>query len=335
MDLSIIIAARNERYLKPTIEDVLRNTGDQTEIIAIVDGEWPDEPLEQHPRLHVIREPVPVGQRAAVNLGARLSDARYVCKLDAHVSIKPGFDTELIRTGDELGHDVTQIPRLFHLHVFNWKCQRCGVETYQGNTPTACATCAGSQGGPFERVWIWERRGHHWRKSTDPQPKNFIYSDFWRFDSTLHFQYFPEYRGRPASQGDVCDVMTALGACFFMRRERFIEIGGLDEQGGIWGQFGVEIALKSALSGGRHVVNKRTWMAHLFRTKGGEFGFPYALSGHEVDQARAYSRSIWMNNAWPMQVRTLRSYVEQFSPVPDWTPEKIAALPSKLRERAA
>lgn len=331
-DLSVIIAARNERYLKPTVEDVLRNTGDRTDVIVVCDGTLPVEPLAQHPRVNVLLLPSSVGQRAAVNLGARLSDARYICKLDAHVSIAPGFDDELIASGDALGHDVTQIPRQYHLHVFNWKCQGCGTETYQGIEPTVCSTCAAKSttGGPFERVWIWERRGKHWRKSTEEPSKRLIYSDFWRFDSTLHFEYFPECSNRPESSGDVCDTMSALGACFFMRRDRFFDIGGLDESHGSWGQFGVEIALKSALSGGRHVVNKRTWFAHLFRTKSGEFGFPYPLSMQQVEHARSYSRDLWLRNAWPQQVRTLRSYVEQFAPVPDWSPEAIAALPSSL-----
>ena len=112
--------------------------------------------------------------------------------------------------------------------------------------------------------------------------------------------------------------MTSLGACFFMTRERFWQIGGLDEAHGGWGQLGVEVACKSWLSGGRQVVNKRTWFAHMFRTQGGDFSHPYPLSGSEVEGARTYSRQLWKENRWPGQVRPLAWLLEKFQPVPGW-----------------
>jgi len=323
-DLSVLIPARNERYLKPTVDDVLAHAKADTEVIVVCDGGWPIEPLPQHPRLTVLYHPIAVGQRAATNHAARLSNARYVMKLDAHCSIDDGFDVKLIAAAKQLGEAVTQIPRQHHLHVFNWRCQGCGTETYQGPTPTMCVTCAskGTPGGPFEQVWLWERRQNHWRKSTDKPNRKFIASDNWRFDTTLHFQYGGT-KGA-SHDGDICDVMSSLGACFFMSRRRFFELGGLDEAGGIWGQFAVEIALKSWLSGGRHVVNRRTWFAHFFRVGG--MTFPYPLSGAQVDSARTYSRSLWLSNSWPGQKRPLSWLIEKFAPLPDWHDESGAAV---------
>lgn len=48
---------------------------------------------------------------------------------------------------------------------------------------------------------------------------------------------------------------------------------------GSWGNQGIEVACKTWLSGGRVLVNHNTWYAHMFRTQGAEFGFPYPQSG--------------------------------------------------------
>ena len=103
-----------------------------------------------------------------------------------------------------------------------------------------------------------------------------------------------------------------------MQRKRYWELDGLDEGHGSWGQMGTEIACKSWLSGGQHVVNKKTWYAHMFRTQGGDFGFPYKISGNEQERARKYSRDIWLNNKWPKAKYPLSWIINKFSPVPNW-----------------
>lgn len=42
MDLTIVIPSRNEIFLTKTIEDILANSEANTEVIAILDGEWPE-----------------------------------------------------------------------------------------------------------------------------------------------------------------------------------------------------------------------------------------------------------------------------------------------------
>lgn len=320
MDVSVLIAARNERFLVNTVQDVLAHAEAQTEIIVVLDGAPANPPVPEHPRVQMILQAPPIGQRAAVNLAARRSTATYVMKLDAHCAVDQGFDRKLMAAYDagELDRTATTIPRLYNLHVFDWQCHACGERFYQGAKPDACAKCKATAG--FERVMVWTPR---WSRMTD----------FTRFDSSLHYQYWQDYKKRPQAQGEICDMMTALGACFFMRRDRFWELGGMDEAHGSWGQFGVEIALKSWLSGGSHVVNKRTWYSHMFRTHGGpEWGFPYPLSNHQVDQARARSKSLWYENAWPLQVRPLSWVLDRFWPVPDWDAPEGAAMLARVRE---
>lgn len=312
-DLSVLIPARNEQFLKQTVEDVLRNMRGDSEIIVVADGAWPLEPLDQHPRVQLVHMPTAIGQRAATNLAARISQARFVMKADAHVAVDEGFDVKLIAAAEQLGPDVTQIPRQYNLHVFDWLCQGCGTRTYQGPTPTACATCGakGTPGGPFERVIVWNAI----RRRTDT----------WCFDSTLKFGYFGDYQHRPEGHGDIADTMSCLGACWFVSRERYWQLGGLDEVAGSWGNMGTELACKSWLSGGRMVTNKKTWFSHCFRTQGGDFGFPYPLSGEQVERAREHTRRLSRNHAWPHQVRPLSWLVEKFWPVPGWSAEALAA----------
>jgi hypothetical protein len=223
-------------------------------------------------------------------------------KLDAHCSVADGFDVQLIADGEQLGPEVTQIPQMRNLQAFWRFCKSCDARFYQGPLSAPCAACQSTAG--YRREVVWE-------------PRNNTRTEFWRFDHTLHFQYWNAFKHRPESKGDIVDVLSSVGACFVMRRDRFWQLGGLDERHGSWGQFGVEIACKSWLSGGRHVVNKRTWFAHLFRTQGADFGFPYPMNGGLQDAARAHSRSLWLENRWPGWL------VEKFQPIPGWhTPDK-------------
>ena len=307
--LSVLIPARNEIFLRRTIEDILANVRGDTEIIAVCDGNWPDPPIEDHERVHLIYHSESIGQRAAVNEAARMSEAEFIMKCDAHCAFGESFDVKLIEPyqSGELARDVTSVPRMYNLHAFDWQCGKCKLRTYQGPTPTGCERCDNTT--DFERVIVWQSK---------PSPE----TDFMRFGSDLVFKYWSGYKKRPEAKGDICDLMSCLGACWLMPRERFWELGGLDEKHGSWGQMGTEIACKSWLSGGRMVVNKKTWFAHLFRTQGGDFGFPYKIHGSDQGKAREYSRDLWLNDKWPKAVRPLSWLIDKFAPVPGWSKEE-------------
>lgn len=298
-DLSVLIPSRNEVFLKQTIESILANIEGDTEIIAVLDGAWADPQIADHPRVTLVYHPESIGQRAATNEAARLSSATYVMKCDAHCAFDKGFDVKLMA---ECEPDWTVIPRMYNLHAFDWQCRGCGERTYQGPQPVQCAKCDNTTS--FERAIVWQPRMHR-------------RTDFSRFDRDLHFQYWGAYGKRPEAQGDIADVMCSVGACWFMHRARFWELGGCDEEHGSWGQMGVEMACKSWLSGGRQVVNKRTWFAHMFRTQPG-FGFPYHLSMSAVDRAREHSRWLWEAGNWDKAIYPLSWLIERFAPVPGW-----------------
>jgi hypothetical protein len=301
-------------FLKQTIEDVLAHMEADTEVIAVADGAWPDPPIVDHPRVILVHHTESIGQRAATNEAARISRAKYLMKLDAHCALDQGFDKKLMAPYEagELAADVTTIPRQYNLHAFDWQCAGCGERTYQGPKPVKCAKCGHRE---HAMVVVWQPR---WNRKTEA----------WRFDKTLHFQYWREAEKRPAAAGDFAEVLCCLGACWFLPRERYWELDGMDEAHGSWGQMGVELACKSWLSGGRMVMSKRTWFAHMFRTQQG-FGFPYPNPG--IDKARARSRELWVGGTWGKAVRSLDWLLERFAPVPDWhEPEAQAAAPRTL-----
>jgi glycosyltransferase involved in cell wall biosynthesis len=129
-DLSILIPARNEMFLKQTIDNILENIEADTEIITVMDGYWAEPPIPQHDRVTIVHLNESIGQRAATNMACKLSSAKYVMKVDAHCSFDKGFDRKMIEAIS--GHDNwTMVPMMKNLHAFDWVCTD-GHRRYQG-----------------------------------------------------------------------------------------------------------------------------------------------------------------------------------------------------------
>lgn len=297
-DLSILIPARNEQFLSRTVEDILEHKKGKTEIIVVLDGQWSNPPLASHPDLTIIYNHNSIGQRAATNQACRLSTAKYVMKVDAHCSFDDGFDVKLMT---DMNDSWTVVPAMYNLHAFDWVCDSCKHRIYQSPTPEKCPQCSGK----MNKEIIWKKRENK-------------RSEFYRFDKTLHFQYWGEFKKRPEGKKDIADSLSLQGSCFMLTRQKYWELDICEEKFGSWGQQGVEVACKTWLSGGEVKVNKKTWYAHMFRTQGGDFGFPYPLSGRAVDKARSYSRELFLNNKWDKAVHDLKWLLDKFYPVPDW-----------------
>jgi hypothetical protein len=208
------------------------------------------------------------------------------------------------------------IPQMYNLHAFDWRCKTCGYRVYQGPKPEECSECKSKEGSDMVVVW---------------QPRLERLTISWRFDRDMHFQYWRKHKSRPETRNEIIDTMCHIGACWFMERDYFWELEGLDEGHGSWGQVGVESSCKTWLSGGRLVTTKKTWFSHMFRTNNHGFTFPYKISGNDIERAKQYSRNLWLNNAWHKQKHPLSYVVEKFWPVPDWSEEDLASL--KERER--
>lgn len=270
MLLTVIIPARNEKFLQKTIENVLANIEGDTEIIAVCDGYWPDPPILDHPRVTLLHHTESLGQRQSINRAASIARGKFIMKLDAHCAVDKGFDVKLAANCE---YDWTVIPRMYNLDVVRW------------------------------------------------QPKLHKRTDYmfigWNDKDEMRAQYYTgkDFRKWHDRTEMIDDTMCCMGPCFFMHKARFLELGGCDENHGSWGQQGIEVALKAWLSGGALKVNKNTWFAHWFR--GGDGGFPYPISGRQVDNARKYSMDLWLNNKWPQQKRNIQWLIDKFNP-PTW-----------------
>jgi hypothetical protein len=146
------------------------------------------------------------------------------------------------------------------------------------------------------------------------------------FDSEPHFQYFGEYNKRPEGQGKLTETMSLQGSCFMLTREKYLELGMNDLSFGSWGSQGIEVALRTWLSGGRVICDHNTWYAHMFRTQGGDFGFPYSLSQSQVNHAKNKIREVFFKGKWDKQIHKVSWLVEKFWPVKGWDEKSLKEL---------
>lgn len=317
MELSLLIPSRNEMFLVKTIESALNTIESDTEIIAVLDGKYADPPIPQHPRVNVIYVPEAIGQRAATNLAAKLAKGKYIMKLDAHCNFDKGFDRKMLEAFKKTGDNVTMVPTMRNLWAFDWACYHnyCGWTKYQGPTPTKCEKCGKTNKIRRKMKWIGKER---------PQSNSYC------FDSTPHFQYYnqytktPEYRTMLKETG-ITETMSLQGSCWMLTRERYLEYIPIRENFGSWGNEGIEIALREWLSGGRVLVNHNTWYAHLFRTQGGDFSFPYDQRGREVLRTKNGVKEYFWNRKYLKAIHPLSWLVRKFNP-PGWTEEQIKEL---------
>jgi len=237
-----------------------------------------------------------------------MSDAKYIIKCDAHCAFDEGFDVKLMNVMQD---NWTIVPVMRNLHAFNWVCEE-SHSRYQGPSGP-CTECNGDTHKDI--VWI---------AKNNPQSTSYC------FDQEPHFQYFNEFKKRPEGKGALTETMSLQGSFFMLTREKYWELNISDESLGSWGSQGIEVACKTWLSGGRVVVCHDTWYAHMFRTQGGDFGFPYKLSGKQTDHAKKTVRELFFDNKWDKQIYPLSWLLEKFWPVPGWTEEwrqKIKAWP--------
>lgn len=267
------------------------------------------------------------------NMLARLSKAKYLAKCDAHTLYDEGFDVKLMDAME--GHDDwTVVPIMRNLHAFDWKCMKCGNRWYQGPTPNserelkknggvACRTRINreeSRLNPdcdnvtnFTRRLVWEGK---------PSPQSTAYC----FDPEPHFQYMNSMKKRPEGQGEITPTMSLQGSFFMLSRDKYWELNICDEAFGSWGSQGIEVACKTWLSGGQVMCVQTTWYAHMFRTQGGDFSFPYEQKQSKVNEAKAKARDTFFNGKWDKQIHPVSWLVRRFWPVDHWQESDLQKL---------
>jgi len=175
-----------------------------------------------------------------------------------------------------------------------------------------------------------------WVGKNNPQSVSYC------FDPIPHFQYFEEYKHREPFITDkkekrYTETMSLQGSCFMCSRENYWKYEMCDEKAGSWGNQGIELALSTWLCGRKVLVNHATWYAHMFRTQGGDFSFPYHQGGRQVQKTKDYIKDKFWNMKHPLQIHPVSWLIERFAPVMEnatdkngkkigWTKEKIKEL---------
>lgn len=280
--ISIVIPSRNEKFLQPTIEDLIKNAKGEIEIIVVLDGYWPDPQLPDYPNVVLIHRGKSMGMRNAINSAVAISKGEYILKIDAHCMVAEGYDLALQESCED---NYVVIPRRKRLDAINWCIQDVGkpdVDYEYLSFPDDPADF----GGPGLNGKIWTSR--------ILERKDIL------IDDNLSFQ----------------------GSCWFMKKTYFYELELMDEEnyGSFWNE-AQEIGLKCWLSGGRVIINKKTWYAHLH--KGKTHGRGYSLDHSLLTKGATYTKK-WFKfkEAWHKQTLPLSWLIEKFSPVPTWPEDK-------------
>lgn len=282
--LSIIIPSRDEKFLTPTIDDIFRNCRDeQTEVIAVLDSDkWPGdwkEVTDRHPRLHTIHNGSPKGMRYAINAGVASAisrGAKYVMKLDAHCGVGEGFD-EILKA--EIDDDWVVVPRRKRLDPTTWML----TDTHKPDVDY-----------------------HYLSFPDDP-------NDFG--GPGLNGKIWPQ-RAIERAQYEVDEELSSQGSAWMMSVDHFYRLELMDEAnyGKFWNEF-QEVGLKSWLSGGRVMVNKKTWYSHWHKGKAGR---GYKLPESWLQQGATFTKNWIWNDAWSKQTKPFKWLIEHFWPIPTW-----------------
>jgi glycosyltransferase involved in cell wall biosynthesis len=304
-DLSIVIPARNEMFLQNTIDDILKHIKGNTEIIIILDGQWSLKPINDHPRLTMIYHSKSIGQRAATNDAVNLSTAKYIMKVDAHCAFDDGFDIKMMNLMQD---DIVMVPMMRNLHAFDWVCTK-GHRRYQSPSNPCLEVVGKNDDGSDQLCGMPTHMEIMWIPKKNPQ------STAYRFDINMHFQYWNEFGKK--QKGDLTESLSIQGSAFMSTRKLYLDLDLCSEQFHSWGQQGVEVACKTWLSGNRIMINRTTWYAHLFRTQGRDFGFPYENDQSKIDENRKLSRELFMGDKWPKAIHSFQWLLDKFQP-PDW-----------------
>ena len=269
--VSIIIPARNEPFLQATISDLLAKATGDVEILPVLDGYWPDPPLLEDPRVKPLHRGEAQGMRPAINSAAAIASGRYLMKCDAHCIFAPGYDASLKAHCDD---DWIVVPTRHSIDADAWAVKHRDFNYHALTFP--------------------------WAMSMYGEGLHAVTFD-WKTNRALN----AERADQP-----IDDLMSFQGSCWFQTTANFNRLGPLDHENYYFYQEAQEVGLRQWMTGGRCVINKTTWYAHLH--KGREQGRGFYLSLRRKRLSEKFSSDFWLNDRQPGTTRTFAAFVEQF-----------------------
>lgn len=283
--ISVIIASRVEQFLQRTIDDLLEKAEGEIEVIVALDGYWPSTPLRNDPRVVVLHHGTlhdNKGMRASINAGMAVAKGEYVMKIDEHCMLDQGYDLKLIADCED---NWVVIPRRKRLDAENWKLvkdNRPDIDYMYIEYPYA---------KPYDKT-----QGLHGAEWKRPERADIL----------------------------IDDTPSMQGSCYFMKKSHWdTVIGELDDVNyGTFTMEAQEVGMKTWLSGGRVVVNKKTWYAHYHKgSKGKGYGFStaqYRRHQERIEGSRLYAIKYWLN-AQDFKYDWNWFVTEKFPNMPGWS----------------
>jgi len=288
--ISVVIPSRSPQlYLQQTIDDLRAKAHGELEIIVALDGI--DSNVEAD---KVIRHPTHRGMRAGINAGMEAATGDYVMKIDEHCAMDEGWDEKLIADCED---DWLVVPRRQRLDPDAWKL----TSETEGDRrpPVDYMSIAYPYARPYDRT------------------------------CGLYGGVIDHNRTQRRKDILIDETMSMQGSCYFTKRKYWFDLlHPMDDKNyGAFNHEAQELHFKVQLSGGKLIVNKKTWYAHAHKgKKGKQYGFSRAMyRAHEADKekARRYAIDYWL---------TTKDYkhdfgwlIDHFWPVPGW--------PENWRER--
>ena len=282
--VSILIPSRNEvqvdgngtNALVRTVQDVYEKATGDFEVLVGFDG--PEyQQLPDHPNLKVIRFPSLVGIKTNINALAAMATGKYIYKSDSHCSFGKGFDEILQQKMEE---NWIVMPRFYVLSGKTWEWQD---ERHYDYFYLCC---------PFtDPLGLRFKAGGHWPERTAEREK---ISDF-----------------------DIDETPQIHGSGWFMSKDYYFNtIGGfpnIDPYG--HAQEPIWLGLKNWLAGGKVMVNKNTWYAHLHQD-GNARG--YHMDRKQTRVSYDLAANYWLRDLWTEKKYNFEWFVDRFSPMPTW-----------------
>ncbi len=272
---SIIIPARTERFLSRTIESVLSAATGEIEVFVVLDG-YGDAPYERidDKRVKYISLPVPD------NYERHKRQA-----INAAVSISHGKYVMWIDAHCILAEGFDEI--LARDCEDNWFV----VPRRRRIDPKTWTATDGDRPPIDYEYFMWQ---------------------FLKKGRIAGYKWDTRTRERIAVPVD--DIFTCQGSFAFMTRKHFDRMGFMKVEGYTgWGQEGEELCLTTLLNGGRAVVNKNTWYAHLH--KGQMHGRMYKWTN--VQPSYDYSFNYWVHENRDFFTDLINYYM----PIPNFKPD--------------
>lgn len=119
--LSIIIPSYKDPLLQKTIDSLIENAVGDIEIIAVLDGYWPQVPLKNHKALKIIHLGKNRGMRGAINAGVDIAQGKFLMRMDEHQIVGKGYDKILTESCED---NWIVTPRRYFLDPIKWEVMK-------------------------------------------------------------------------------------------------------------------------------------------------------------------------------------------------------------------